>query len=234
MTSETEPEEAFVWIWLPGETKPVVAGRLARTDGQLAFNYGRSYLARKDAIPIYEPELPLKSGILRPLPGLALPSCIRDAAPDAWGRRVILNRKFGHKGPALETADLDELTYLLESGSDRIGALDFQLSPSRYEPRETTAATLEELLNSATRVEEGKPLNPELDLALFHGSSLGGARPKAMIEDRRQEIHRQILLPNRRRQYRQGRIRRHAARGTGGTSQRRRSRSPEPVEKTSF
>ena len=94
MTSEAGPEEAFVWIWLPGETKPVVAGRLARTDGQLAFNYGRSYLARKDAIPIYEPELPLKSGILRPLPGLALPSCIRDAAPDAWGRRVILNRKF--------------------------------------------------------------------------------------------------------------------------------------------
>jgi len=183
MTSETAPDEAFVWIWLPRETKPVVAGRLARTDGQLAFNYGRSYLARKDAIPIYEPELPLKSGILRPLPGLALPSCIRDAAPDAWGRRVILNRKFGHKGPAIETADLDELTYLLESGSDRIGALDFQLSPSRYEPRETKAATLEELLNAATRVEEGKPLNPEIDLALFHGSSLGGARPKAMIEN---------------------------------------------------
>jgi serine/threonine-protein kinase HipA len=183
MTSETGPEEAFVWIWLPRETKPVVAGRLARTDGQLAFNYGRSYLARKDAIPIYEPELPLKSGILRPLPGLALPSCIRDAAPDAWGRRVILNRKFGLKSPAQDTADLDELTYLLESGSDRIGALDFQLSPSRYEPRETKAATLEELLNAATRVEEGKPLNPEIDLALFHGSSLGGARPKAMIEN---------------------------------------------------
>ena len=160
MTSEAGPEEAFVWIWLPRETKPVVAGRLARTDGQLAFNYGRSYLARKDAIPIYEPELPLKSGILRPLPGLALPSCIRDAAPDAWGRRVILNRKFGLKSPAQDTADLDELTYLLESGSDRIGALDFQLSPSCYEPRETKAATLEELLNAATRVEEGKPLQP--------------------------------------------------------------------------
>jgi serine/threonine-protein kinase HipA len=183
MTSETGLEEAFVWIWLPGKTRPVVAGRLAKIDGQLAFNYGRSYLARKDAIAIYEPELPLKSGVLRPLPGLALPSCIRDAAPDAWGRRVILNRKFGHKGPALDVADLDELTYLLESGSDRIGALDFQRSSSRYEPRETKAATLEDLLNAATRVEEGKPLSPELDLALFHGSSIGGARPKAMIEN---------------------------------------------------
>ena len=29
MTSEAAYEEAFVWIWLPGETRPVVAGRLA-------------------------------------------------------------------------------------------------------------------------------------------------------------------------------------------------------------
>lgn len=29
MTSEQLPQQAFVWIWLPGETKPVVAGRLS-------------------------------------------------------------------------------------------------------------------------------------------------------------------------------------------------------------
>ena len=61
--------------------------------------------------------------------------CLRDAAPDAWGRRVILNRIFGRKGKDVDTAALDELTYLLESGSDRIGALDFQHSPSEYVPR---------------------------------------------------------------------------------------------------
>lgn len=33
------------------------------------------------------------------------------------------------------------------------------------------------------RVEKGVPLTPELDQALFHGSSIGGARPKALIED---------------------------------------------------
>ena len=42
---------------------------------------------------------------------------------------------------------------------------------------------LEELLQSAERVEQGVPLTPELDQALFHGSSIGGARPKALIED---------------------------------------------------
>jgi len=119
------------------EIKPVVAGRLEAENGNILFNYGKSYLDRtgdsKPAIAIYEPELPLKAGVL-PLPeGLTMPGCIRDAAPDAWGRRVIINKKLGLKGSG--TAELDELIYLLESGSDRIGALCFQRSPTEYVPR---------------------------------------------------------------------------------------------------
>lgn len=64
-------EEAYVWIWLPDATEPVVAGLLTRTGSQLIFNYGRSYLARKDAISIYEPELPLRPGALPLKAGLA-------------------------------------------------------------------------------------------------------------------------------------------------------------------
>jgi serine/threonine-protein kinase HipA len=181
MTSENRYEEAFVWIWLPGETQPVVAGRLALLDGQLLFNYGRSYLARRNAIPIYEPELPLKPGVLPLLNGLTMPSCLRDAAPDAWGRRVIINRKLGTKGEAIDTGELEELTFLLESGSDRAGALDFQASATTYVPRETITSSLDGLINAVDRVERGVPLTPDLDAALFHGSSIGGARPKAMI-----------------------------------------------------
>jgi len=109
--------------------------------------------------------------------------CIRDAAPDAWGRRVIINKKLGLKGVGTDTADLSELAYLLESGSDRIGALDFQHSRSEYILRSVNNVRLEELLLSAERVEKGISLTPELDQALFHGSSIGGARPKALIED---------------------------------------------------
>jgi serine/threonine-protein kinase HipA len=186
MTSKTE-KEAFVWIWLPGETEPVVAGRLEADDGNILFNYGKSYLERindsKPAIAIYDPELPLKVGLL-PLPeGLTMPGCIRDAAPDAWGRRVIINKKLGLKGADTDTAELDELTYLLESGSDRIGALDFQRSPTEYVPRTANNVSMEELIESVERVEKGVPLTPELDQALFYGSSIGGARPKALIQD---------------------------------------------------
>jgi serine/threonine-protein kinase HipA len=169
-----------VWIWLPGAADPVVAGRLDTVGELVTFTYGQSYLAREDRIALYLPELPLLRGPISPLVG-DVAGCIADAAPDAWGRRVILNRHVG--AGALDTTDLNLLTYLLESGSDRIGALDFQPSASRYVARRTANATLAELGESAERVEQGIPLSPALDQALLHGTSVGGARPKALLRD---------------------------------------------------
>jgi len=182
MTSNA-PAEAFVWVWLPGEMEPVVAGRLEASNQGLQFNYGRSYLERGQAIALYDTELPLRAGRLPLKTGLSMPGCLRDASPDAWGRRVIINRLMGKNGANTETALLDELTYLLESGSDRIGALDFQRSATQYVPRLASQASLEELLTSAERVENGTPLSPELAQAIHHGTSIGGARPKALIND---------------------------------------------------
>ena len=175
--------QAYVWIWLPHSIAPVVAGVLSRDGNQLVFNYGRSYLARADAIAIYAPELPLQAGAIRLLSGLAMPSCLRDASPDAWGRRVLINRKCGRMGTDAAGAELEELTYLLESGSDRIGALDFQLSATGYAPRKAQQASLEDLMTAADKVGRGLPLSAELDAALLHGTSLGGARPKVLIQD---------------------------------------------------
>lgn len=182
MTSSAAYTEAYVWIWLANSETPIVAGKIELTDGIIVFNYGQSYLKNPKAIPIYTPELPLQQGEIVPLDGLKIANCIRDAAPDAWGRRVVLNRLTGAKGKNADNTQLSELTYLLESGSDRIGALDFQVSPEKYIPRAATGATLEQLMESADRVSNGIPLAPDLDQALFHGSSIGGARPKALIE----------------------------------------------------
>ena len=177
------PREAFVWTWLPGATDPVVAGRLVPVGRQIQFVYGRSYRERANAIPLYLPELPLGTDVIAPGTNLALAGAIRDGAPDAWGRRVILNKTFGVKGEALDGLELDELVFLLESGSDRIGALDFQASATDYVQRGGGHPSLEELLASAEKVEANLPLTPELDQALHHGSSIGGARPKALITD---------------------------------------------------
>lgn len=178
--SNTAPKELYVWVWLLGAMEPVVAGRLYRANNrQLYFNYGISYLDRNDAIALYEPELPLRQGSIPPLDGLSMANSLRDGSPDAWGRRVIIHRLMGSK----PNTELDELTYMLHSGSDRIGALDFQRSPTEYIPREANNTTLEELLEASERVEKGLPLTPQLDRALNHGTSIGGARPKALIHD---------------------------------------------------
>ena len=64
MITSKGSREAFVWIWLPGDTEPVVAGKLESDNGDIFFNYGKSYLERihdtTPAISIYEPELPLQ------------------------------------------------------------------------------------------------------------------------------------------------------------------------------
>ena len=177
------PAETYVWIWLPKALQPVIAGRIARQGKLYVFNYGRSYLDRADAIPVYLDELPLRRGNIVPAAPLEMAGCLRDGAPDAWGRRVIINRLTGLGGDAARDVEFDELTFMLNSGSDRSGALDFQTSAEYYRPREQEGATLEELLDAAASVEGGEPVPLALDKALFHGTSIGGARPKALIED---------------------------------------------------
>lgn len=175
MTSDVL-DSLFVWIWLPGSIEPVVAGRLDRREDRYAFSYGRSYLERTEAVSIYLPELPLDSLEHDPLDG-AIPLCLDDAAPDSWGRAVI-NAHLGQVGN-----ELDILTYLVESGSDRVGAVDFQRSPTEYVPRAPAHAPLGLLLEAADIVAAGETLDPDLAEALLNGTPLGGARPKALIED---------------------------------------------------
>lgn len=182
MTSESPVDRVYVWAWLPGHTAPIVAGALDVAGQLITFTYGRSYLSRPDAIPLYLPELPLRRGIQRPPDGLDVAGCIRDSAPDAWGQRVILRRLHGRAADGDDTARLPLLTYLIESGSDRAGALDFQSSPTDYRPR-TGSGTLEELLTATERFEAGEPMAPAVEEALLHGSSIGGARPKATLRD---------------------------------------------------
>ncbi len=166
---------AFVWIWLPNYAEPIVAGKISFIEGKYHFVYGRSYLENEHSIALSPIELPLQRGTFEPTGINEIHACLRDAAPDAWGRRVIEyqypERSFG------------ELDYLLLSGSNRIGALDFQQSNQDYQARESSQPHLADLLQAAELIEASKPLPPELDRALLHGTSVGGARPKVLISD---------------------------------------------------
>ena len=166
--------EAYVWIWLPDEIKPVVAGRLydaGESPQRFFFTYGRSYLDRPNAIPLSPYELPLQRGPQEPRGLNIIHACLRDGAPDAWGRRVLENQ-YGETG-------LAEIDYFLLSRSDRIGALDFQSSSSEYVARESEPARMEQLLEAAEMVEKRQPLPAELERALFRERQWGvpGQRP---------------------------------------------------------
>ncbi|MGH2859505.1 MAG: type II toxin-antitoxin system HipA family toxin [Solirubrobacteraceae bacterium] len=166
----------------------MVAGRLQREGDSFSFVYGASYLARPDAISLYTPELPLRQGRILPLPELTAPGCIVDARPDSWGQRIIMNRLMGSAAKGADPAELGLLTYLLESGPDRIGALDFQTSSDTYMPRKVKEATLDQLLRAAELQDSGEPLPDSLERALSRGSSVGGARPKALLQDGERQL----------------------------------------------
>ena len=177
-----QPTQAYVWAWLPGATDPVTAGIVWLQGSTVWFRYGSSYLARDDAIPLYAPELPLVPDPIAPLDGLSIAGCINDAGPDAWGQRVILHRRLGAGVGSADTTDLNPITYLLESGTDRIGGLDFQERPDQYVPRHEPAS-LDQLIEGAKAVERGVELPEAIGCAFQHASSIGGARPKVLLRD---------------------------------------------------
>lgn len=173
-TSDLRPATAYVWTWLPGSTDPVVAGRVDERAGFVTFTYALSYRQRPEAISLYTPELPLRPGTFEPADGLTIPGSLRDGSPDSWGRSVIRY----HQGAA--ERDITEIGYLLLSGTNRFGANDFQHSRTDYAPRLDTAP-LDELVEAATRINEGKPVSEPLADALQHGTAIGGARPKVLL-----------------------------------------------------
>ena len=175
-------DEAYLWLYLPGETEPVVCGIVAFNGQDHVFRYAKSYLQRDNAIPLAPPKCTLGS-----LDGEEhilddeLNSAIRDASPDAWGRNILLREHAN--APGKNDNEPGEIDFLLGAGPDRIGALDATDTPTHYLPKASHAAPLEELLEAADRIDQGKPLDDRLDAALNHGTSVGGARPKALLHE---------------------------------------------------
>ena len=183
MTSNTE---CYVYITLPRRTDFVTAGKFDLGKDRQGtpigrFVYGRSYLARDDAVPIDPIELKLdgKTYENRLLNGVF--GALRDASPDYWGRRVIEK----HAG----VAELAELDYLLRSPDDRAGALGFGLGQEPPAPRRQFNRTmdLEKLQAIADAIIEDEDLLDDPDAQqiyeLLGGTSMGGARPKTVVED---------------------------------------------------
>ena len=190
--SQAKTRTLAVFAHLDGQFEP--AGLLDMTEhgeNLLAsgFRYGLRYLERPNAVEIDPVSLPLadrnavRGKALVPAGGLSYFGGIRDAAPDAWGRRVIEAQL---KAPP---NGLPESTYLLHAGSQRVGALDVRatLQSPCHEERHGLHR-LEYLMEASERIEQGLPIPSQLEDIFDAGSSLGGMRPKATIEDENSDL----------------------------------------------
>jgi serine/threonine-protein kinase HipA len=178
-------QECFVYITLPGAISAVTAGRFVietdpHGDPLGRFVYGRSYLENPAAIDIDPLELKLAAITYETIQMNGVFGALRDSGPDFWGRRIIEKRA--------GIAKLREIDYLLESPDDRAGALGSGLNRVAPAPRRKFNQTMElerlqELAEALVRDEIPSDPNTEQaqDLLLL-GTSMGGARPKAVVE----------------------------------------------------
>jgi len=176
--------QAYVYVQLPGTLNTVPAALLKvekLPDGTFVgrFRYGDRYLERKDAISFDPFRLPLGTTVQEFTKLKGIPGAVRDAGPDAWGRRVIEHKL--ERSPA----DLEEIDYLLNGPQDGAGYLSFGLKLEPPAPRRPYNRThqLADLVAAAEAVEEGKRLPAHILEQLEPGTSMGGARPKTTIED---------------------------------------------------
>lgn len=187
MTSKAGASECFVYIMLPGTTSFVTAGRFALEENRSGipvgrFVYGKSYLSNPDAVPIDPLELTLTDQTYDTTALRGVFGALRDAGPDYWGRRVIEK----HAG----LPQLSEIDYLLYAPDDRAGALGFGLGSKPPAPKRKFNKTLDlekliklaEAIIADEEVAEGAEAQQVEDLMLI-GTSMGGARPKAVVED---------------------------------------------------
>jgi serine/threonine-protein kinase HipA len=175
-----------VYITLPRATSAVTAGKFVldrnRAGDPLGrFVYGRSYAENAQAVPIDPVELKLADTTYETVLLNGVFGALRDSSPDFWGRRVIEK----HAGKP----QLGEMDYLLQSADDRAGALGFGLNnvppaPLRKFNQTIDLAKLQELAEALVKDEiPSDPAAPQVQELLLLGTSMGGARPKAVVQD---------------------------------------------------
>lgn len=196
--------EFAVFMYLDGAPDAVPAGLLTLVeDGdkllQSTFRYGRRYAERRqamalDPLTLSLPGLGVDAAREPPLTTagrLAEFGVIRDAAPDGWGRRVIENR-LRRAGP------LSESVYLRQAGFNRTGALDFRDTPKSPETRGAIAQPIDlgHLQEAAERIEAGETIPVRHEKIFDAGTSMGGARPKVVVESDGRQWLAKFSLPS--------------------------------------
>jgi serine/threonine-protein kinase HipA len=166
-----------LYLWsLVGPAQPVAVGELnlVRSNQGVSLRYFPHW--REHGFELSE-DLPLFDQEFLPVERNTVVGAVDDARPDRWGERVI---RFIDKPPRLSL-----LEYLYFAGDDRFGALGVSISPDQYQPRRLgplpTLQEADQVHDLIRRVQDNEPIPPELRRLVSPGATMGGARPKALL-----------------------------------------------------
>ncbi|MCJ8317342.1 type II toxin-antitoxin system HipA family toxin [Idiomarina sp.] len=171
------------YVFIEGlESEPVICGMLQydAVNSLGRFRYGQSYLARDNAFALDPIHLPLSEEIFETRANKGLFGVLMDAGADAWGRKLINQLR--------KTKPQNELEYLIAGASMGVGAVSFSLSQSKAKAKvsRNTLDDLQLLISGKKAILSAEKVSVEVKKAFQYGESMGGARPKTLLQHENQ------------------------------------------------
>ena len=177
--------ESPLYVYKDGPSEPILIGVLdliSDPDGSFfaEFHYVSEYLEREDALPIDPINVPLAdpSKKYSTSSRYHVLGSIFDAAPDAWGRKII--------SAAENVTQADEKTVLLRGHGMGVGELYFSAGLLKSRPIPPTVPHMNKIVELASpiaKMDEDAVFDPAWESILVGSWDLGGARPKAVVCD---------------------------------------------------
>jgi len=167
------------YVFIEGlENEPVICGVIwyDPTNRIGRFRYGQSYLARNDAFALDPVHLPLTDELFETRANKGLFGVLTDAGADAWGRKLITQLR--------TTKPENELEFLIAGASMGVGAISFSLSQSKSKAKvsRNTLDDIDLLLAGKNAILNSENVSVEVKKAFQYGESMGGARPKTVLQ----------------------------------------------------
>lgn len=165
-----EERVAPVWVWLPGQAEPVLAGLFSHAGGRGRFVYDAAYLAAKH--PPLAPDMPTKASALPISDGAGIFPVFQDAGPDTWGLH-LLERRLERQIDAFEA-----LTLCPVDGVGNLALGELTTERRRVLEIDEFVAILEEIKAQGKAVTD---VQEQVLDAVENGTSLGGTKPKLTL-----------------------------------------------------
>ena len=179
------------WKGLGGPVQiGILSAHFAKAKKAFSFEYNKEWLAR-NTYQLLDPDISFYSGPQYPADkenfGIFL-----DSMPDTWGKTLMKRREAQNaRARNVKAKTLYELDYLLGVYDEtRMGALRFKIDPDgpfldndtqNPTPPWSSLGDLQEAVNQLENETESDDIRQWISVLIAPGSSLGGARPKANI-----------------------------------------------------